>query len=157
MFVLKFKMEIQVSYTKLVAAEEIRSLRHKMLRQGQNFSTTSYDRDNEKDTFHLGVVLENNIVSCSTFYPEQTDKIPSKNAYRLRGMATDSSYLRKGYGDQIMQEAFQILKSKECDLLWCNARLIAVPFYQSVGFQEVGELFDISEIGPHYYMYKRIT
>ena len=111
---------------------------------------------NEKNTFHLGVVLEKNIVSCSTFYPEQTDKMPSKNAYRLRGMATDSSYLRKGYGDQIMQEAYHILKSKECDLLWCNARLIAVPFYQSVGFQEVGELFDIPEIGPHYYMYKRI-
>ena len=104
----------------------------------------------------MGVFLENNIVSCSTFYPEQTDKIPSKNAYRLRGMATDSSYLRKGYGNLIMQEAFQILKSRECDLLWCNARLIAVPFYQSVGFQEVGELFDIPEIGPHYYMYKRI-
>ena len=83
MSVLRFKMEIQVSYTKLVAAEEIRSLRHKMLRQGQDFSTTSYDRDNGKDTFHLGVFLEKNIVSCSTFYPEQTDKIPSKNAYRL--------------------------------------------------------------------------
>lgn len=147
----QFQVEI-----KKVVAKEVRPLRHSELRKGQDFSTTSYDRDNEKNTFHLGVFLENNIVSCSTFYPEQTDKIPSKNAYRLRGMATDSSYLRKGYGDQIMQEAFQILKSKECDLLWCNARLIAVPFYQSVGFQEVGELFDIPEIGPHYYMYKRI-
>ena len=149
-------MECQVAHIKLVDAEEIRSLRHKMLRQGKEFSTTSYDRDNEKLTFHLGFTIEEKIVSCATFYPEETNKIPSKNAYRLRGMATDYSYLRKGYGDQIMQEAFQILKSKECDLLWCNARLIAVPFYQSVGFQEIGDLFDISDIGPHYYMYKRI-
>ena len=55
-----------------------------------------------------------------------------------------------------MQEAFQILKLKECTLLWCNARIKAVPFYQSVGFQEIGDLFDIKDIGPHYYMYKRI-
>jgi len=156
MFVLKFKMEYQVAHIKLVDAEAIRPLRHKMLRQGKNYSTTSYKRDNEKNTFHLGVTVEDKIVSCATFYPQETNKNRYKNAYRLRGMATDSSYLRKGYGRQIMHEAFQILKSKECDLLWCNARLKAVPFYQSVGFQEVGELFDISDIGPHYYMHKRI-
>ena len=156
MFVLKYKMECQVVHIKLVDVEAILPLRHKMLRQGKTYSTTSYKRDNEGPTFHLGVTVEEKIVSCATFYPEETNKNRDKNAYRLRGMATDSSYLRKGYGRQIMHEAFQILKSKECDLLWCNARLIAVPFYQSLGFQEVGELFDISDIGPHYYMHKRI-
>jgi len=156
MYVLKYKMECQVAHIKLVDAEEIRPLRHKMLRQGKTYSTTSYNRDNERLTFHLGVTVEEKIVSCATFYPEETNKMRDKNPYRLRGMATDSNYLRKGYGRQIMQEAFQILKLKECNLLWCNARIIAVPFYQSVGFQEIGDLFDISDIGPHYYMYKRI-
>ncbi len=156
MFVLKFKMEIQVSHIKLVDAEEIRSLRHKMLRQGQDFSTTSYDRDNEKDTFHLGVIRENNIVSCSTFYPEQTDKMTSTTAYRLRGMATDYNFQRKGYASDLMEESFNELKEKECDLLWCNARLVAVNFYKSLGFKINGELFDIVGIGPHYYMYKEI-
>ena len=45
---------------------------------------------------------------------------------------------------------------KECDLLWCNARLVAVNFYKSLGFKINGELFDIVGIGPHYYMYKEI-
>jgi len=104
----------------------------------------------------LGVFVENEIVSCATFYPEKADKVHAKNAYRLRGMATDINYSRNGYGMKIMTEAFNILKNRHCDLIWCNARLIAVAFYQYVGFQEKGSLFDISDIGPHYYMYKRI-
>ena len=48
-------MEYQVAHIKLVDAEAIRPLRHKMLRQGKNYSTTSYKRDNEKNTFHLGI------------------------------------------------------------------------------------------------------
>ena len=53
-------MQIQTnSHIQLVEAEDIRPLRHKMLRQGQEFSTTSYKRDDEEDTFHLGVFVEN--------------------------------------------------------------------------------------------------
>jgi predicted GNAT family N-acyltransferase len=150
-------MQIETNtHIQLVDAEDIRPLRHKMLRQGKEFSTTSYDRDNEKDTFHLGVVLENNIVSCSTFYPEKSTKIKSENAYRLRGMATDSRFKRKGYASNLMSESFKELKKRDCDMVWCNARLVAVDFYKSVGFKITGELFNIEGIGPHYYMYKEI-
>ena len=150
-------MQIQTnSHIQLVEAEDIRPLRHKMLRQGKEFSTTSYKRDDEEDTFHLALFVEKEIVSCATFYPEKTDKVHAKNAYRLRGMATDINYSRNGYGMKIMTESFNILKKRNCDLIWCNARLIAVDFYQYVGFQEKGSLFDIADIGPHYYMYKKI-
>lgn len=150
-------MSIQVkSHIQFVSAKEIRPLRHKMLRKGKDFSTTSYKRDNDENTFHLGVFVEKKIVSCTTFYPENTTIVASKNAYRLRGMATDSDCSRKGYGMKMMKEAFAVLKSKNCDVLWCNARLIAVPFYHAVGMKEIGELFDISDIGPHYYMYKKL-
>lgn len=150
-------MKVQTnSYIQLVDAEDIRPLRHKMLRQGKEFSTTSYKRDNEESTFHLGAFVANEIVSCATFYPENTDKAHAKNAYRLRGMATDINYSRNGYGMKIMTKAFNILKNRNCDLIWCNARLLAVSFYHAVGMKEIGCLFDISDIGPHYYMYKRI-
>jgi len=41
-------------------------------------------------------------------------------------------------------------------MVWCNARLVAVEFYKSIGFKIIGDLFDIQGIGPHYYMYKKI-
>ena len=147
--------QLQVEINK-VEAKKIRSLRHSELRKGQDFSTTSYLKDYKEDTFHMACILGDKIVSCATFYPQKSIKIKSNNAYRLRGMATDSHFQRNGYASDIMRESFEELKKKDCDIVWCNARLAAVGFYKSVGFKIKGGLFDISAIGPHFYMYKEI-
>ena len=147
--------QVQVEINK-VDAEKIRPLRHAELREGQDFSTTSYLKDYEEATFHMACIVDDKIVTCATFYPEKSRKIKSDNAYRLRGMATDSNFQRKGYASDLMAESFKELKKEDCDMVWCNARLGAVDFYKSAGFNITGELFDIAEIGPHYYMYKEI-
>ena len=139
-----------------VDAEKVRPLRHSELRKGQDFSTTSYLKDYEEGTFHIACIVDDKIVTCATFYPEKSIKIKSNNAYRLRGMATASNFQRKGYATDLMNESFKELKNRDCDMVWCNARLVAVNFYKSVGFKITGELFDIKGIGPHYYMYKEI-
>lgn len=139
-----------------INAEEIRPLRHTELRQGKDFSSSSYLRDNDKETFHLACRINRKIITCATFYPEITDKKVSKNPYRLRGMATHVDFRRKGYAAELMSRSFEVLKEKGCDLLWCNARLVAISFYKSLGFKIIGDIFDIKEIGPHYYMYKEI-
>ena len=147
--------QLKVNISK-VDAEKIRSLRHSELRKGQDFSTTSYSKDNESDTFHIVCIVNEKIITCATFYPETSTKIKSENSYRLRGMATDSRFTRKGYATELMNESFKELKKRDCDTVWCNARLVAVNFYKSVGFKITGNLFDIEGIGPHYYMYKEI-
>ena len=139
-----------------VDAESIRSLRHSELRKGQDFSTTSYLKDYEVETFHMAYIVDDKTVTCATFYPEKSTKIKSENAYRLRGMATDSRFKRKGYASNLIAESFKELKKRDCDMVWCNARLVGVDFYKSVGFKIIGDLFDIAGIGPHYYMYKEI-
>jgi predicted GNAT family N-acyltransferase len=139
-----------------VDAKKVRPLRHSELRKGQDFSTTSYLKDYEADTFHMACIVDEKIVTCATFYPEKSSKIKSDNTYRLRGMATDYSFQRKGYATDLMNESFKELKNRDCNMVWCNARLVAVDFYKSSGFKITGEIFDIAEIGPHYYMYKEI-
>jgi len=139
-----------------VDAERIRPLRHSELRKGQDFSTTSYLKDYEINTFHMACIVDDKPVTCATFYPEKSTKIKTENAYRLRGVATDSRFKRKGYASNLMAESFKELKKRDCNMVWCNARLVAVDFYKSVGFKITGELFDIKGIGPHYYMYKEI-
>ncbi len=139
-----------------VDADKVRALRHSELRKGQDFSTTSYIEDYEVGAFHMACILDEKIVTCASYYPEQSIKIKSKMAYRLRGMATDSNFQRKGYATDLMKESLKELKKTDCDMVWCNARLGAVDFYKSVGFKITGDLFDIAEIGPHYYMYKEI-
>ena len=149
---------MQVLETQIISidAEKIRPLRHAELRQGQDFSTTSYLRDHDEDTFHMAYMLNGKVVTCATFYPEKTDEILAKNAYRLRGMATDSNFRRKGYARELMNKSFQKLKSCGVDVLWCNARMVAIRFYKSLGFKIIGDIFNIEGIGPHYYMYKEI-
>ena len=147
--------QLQVEINK-VEAEKIRPLRHSELRKGQDYSTTSYLKDYEEGTFHMACIADYKIVTCATFYAQKSMKIKSNNAYRLRGMATDSQLQRKGYARNLMLESFKELKKRDCDMVWCNARLVAVDFYKSVGFKITGELFDIKGIGPHYYMYKEI-
>ncbi len=139
-----------------VDAKKVRPLRHSELRKGQDFSTTSYLEDYEVDTFHMACIVDEKIVTCASFYPEKSIKIISDNAYRLRGMATASNFQRKGYATDLMSESFKELKNRNCDVVWCNARLVAVDFYKSAGFNIIGEIFDIEAIGPHYYMYKEI-
>ena len=149
---------MQILETEIISidAEKIRPLRHAELRKGQDFSTTSYLRDHDAETFHMACMVDSNVVTCATFYPEKTDKISAKNAYRLRGMATDSSFRRKGYARDLMKKSFQKLKLFGADILWCNARLVAISFYESLGFKIIGEIFNIEGIGLHYYMYKEI-
>ena len=147
--------QLQVEINK-VDAKKIRRLRHVELRKDQDFSTTSYLKDYEESTFHMACIIDDKIVTCATFYPEKSSKIKSDNAYRLRGMATDADFQRKGYASDLMTESFKELKKRACDMVWCNARLVAVDFYKSVGFKITGDLFDIQGIGPHYYMHKEI-
>ena len=139
---------------KVVAVKDIRPLRNLVLRPNLPIETTYYDLDNDIETFHLASIMDNTIISIGTFYPENDIELQTKNGYRLRGMATHPKFRRKSAATKLMKESFVLLKEKKCDVLWCNARLVAVEFYKSLGFKITGKIFDIPSIGPHYKMYK---
>jgi len=141
---------------KEVFAKDIRPLRSLVLRPNLPIETTFYDLDDGNETFHLASIMNNTIISIGTFYPENDIELQTKKGFRLRGMATHPDYRRKSAATKLMKESFILLKEKKCDILWCNARLIAVEFYKSLGFKKIGEIFDIPSIGPHYKMYKSI-
>ena len=141
---------------KVVAAKDIRPLRNLVLRPNLPIETTYYDLDNDIETFHLASIMDNTIISIGTFYPENDIELQTKNGYRLRGMATHPKFRRKSAATKLIKESFVLLKEKKCDFLWCNARLVAVEFYKSLGFKITGKIFDIPSIGPHYKMYKSV-
>ena len=157
MYVLKYKMTIKnLVEVKRISSDLIRPLRHAELRQGQDFTTTFYDKDYEEDTIHMACLRQNKVISCATFYPEVTHKLKSENPYRLRGMATATDFTRRGIGTLLMKKTFKLLQKKDVDIIWCNARLGAFNFYKKLGFEVIGDIFNIKDIGPHYYMFKKI-
>ena len=141
----------------LVSTSKLYAFRNLVLRPGKPLHTTFYDKDHDIDTFHMAISIESKAQCIATFYPEKMEGVYSRKSYRLRGMATHPNFRRKGLGKDLMQSAFIHLLQQQADLLWCKARLVAVPFYRSLGFQIIGEQYEIEGIGPHYNMYKLLT
>ena len=89
---------------------------------------------------------------------DDTPWAPHEPAVRLRGMAVDDAMQRRGLGRRVLEFAMGRAAMTYAPLttLWCNARLIAVPFYESMGFEIHGERFEIEGIGPHYVMHRAL-
>ena len=70
-------------------------------------------------------------------------------------MAVLDEYQGTGVGKILLQNIIQQLKhSNSSFLLWFNARVSASGFYAKLGFNIMGEAFDIPNIGPHYVMFQ---
>lgn len=136
---------------KRISASDTYPLRHKMLRAGKPIESCYYHGDKDELTFHLGAFLDKKLVSVASFYFENHQQfvLEYPNQFRLRGMATLAEYQGRGLSSQLLKTALPLIKQNLCSLLWCNARTSAEGFYHKVGFKSHGEIFDISEIGPH--------
>ena len=128
-----------------------------MLRPDSPIERCKFAGDEEDQTFHLGAFMDNKLVSVASFYFENHGELDEPFQFRLRGMATLPEYQHKGLSTELLKMAFPIIKQNFCNLVWCNARVSAVQFYQKVGFDKVGEEFDIPGIGPHLLMFKGLN
>ena len=114
-----------------------------------------FDGDFNMETFHLGGFYENELVGIATFMKNDIESLKG-NQYQLRGMATITKARGKGLGKLIINKAVVVLKEKQIDFLWCNARKEAVLFYEKLNFTKIGKEFIVEKVGPHYKMYTKI-
>ncbi|NEW78494.1 MAG: GNAT family N-acetyltransferase [Gelidibacter sp.] len=139
---------------KEISAEETFPIRLKVLRKNIPLPY-EFNGDFDKDTIHLGAFKNDKLIAVSS-YMKASNKNFERNQYQLRGMATLTEYQGFGAGKLMLEKAVQILKEKNSNVLWCNARIAAVDFYKKQGFQTFGEKFDILYVGEHYVMLKKI-
>lgn len=137
---------------KFISTEETYEIRKEILRR--NITLTEKNEDDfDESTFHLGAFIDTKLVSVATFMQNNHHYFDGFQ-YRLRGMATLDEYQGKGFGRKLISRAEEVLKEKNMDVLWCNARVVALDFYKKSGFKIKGSKFDITLIGNHYVMYK---
>lgn len=141
-----------------IASRETWPLRWKILRPHlQAASECAFPGDDDADSFHLGAFIDGRLASIATFKRETSEKFPAAvKPYRLRGMATEPADHRKGLGRALILEAEKRLRAEGSNFLWFNAREIAFPFYESLGYKYASEMFDIPHAGPHRTMFKDI-
>lgn len=138
-----------------IQPEQTLDLRSRVLRPGQPIEFCKYAEDHLATSFHLGIFEKHRIVCNGTFIQQEHAHFSeAKRPYRLRGMASDPAFQGQGLGSKLILEALVMLRQKNCDLIWFNARVSAEKFYEKLGFQKKDEIFDIPTIGPHKVMYK---
>ena len=133
-----------------VSPDVVHPLRHKVLRPHLPLEASCYSSDNNLGAIHFTLKKDDTILSIASFYYESLEAMPNKNSYRLRGMATEPTKQRKGFGGMVLHEAMDYLKKEsDVEILWCNARVTAFGFYEKMGFTILGEAFDVPNLGPH--------
>ena len=131
-------------------------IRHQVLWQHKSFDDCGIDIDDQAGAFHLGAYKGDELICVASFFKQSQAKFSKQHQYRLRAMATLSSSQNTGAARALLNTAFKILKDKDQDLLWCDARIIATGFYEKLGFKKLGDTYSIPIIGLHYLMYKTL-
>ncbi|TDJ03884.1 MAG: GNAT family N-acetyltransferase [Deltaproteobacteria bacterium] len=139
-----------------INARDTHRIRSEILRPGKSVDNCIFEGDDDDQTFHLGAFIENKLVSVASFYFDRHPDLDALYQYRLRGMATLPSFQRQGLSKALLKIGFPIVKQNQCSVVWCNAREEAMGFYQKVGFEKMGDKFEIPEVGPHFLMVKNI-
>lgn len=135
-----------------ITAEDARPIRHRVLRPGQSADRLVYPDDDASTSLHLGAhTSTGELVSVASFYQQPMPDSDSP-AIRLRGMATLPDHRSQGHGRRLIETALGQLTGQRITtplIMWCNARTSAASYYKRLGFKQVGDIFDIQDIGQH--------
>ena len=116
--------------------------------------------DGEPGVVHLAALdPAGDVVGACVLYPRTYPRRPeAPNAWQLRGMATAAAVRSQGVGALVIAKAVTEVRSRRGQLLWCEAREPAIPFYTRNGFQGDGEIYIGAETGiPHQFMWRELS
>ncbi len=132
-----------------VTLDEILPLRHAELRPGRPLETARFDGDHEPSTRHFGAFLRDSggAVACVSCMRRPR---AGADAWQVRGMATRGDLRGRGLGRALLLFALDALRAEDGPhLLWCNARVGALRFWERAGWSVASDVFDIPDVGPH--------
>jgi GNAT superfamily N-acetyltransferase len=149
--------------------KEVRPLRQAVLRPHQSLGEVGFARDERPGTAHFCADDDmGNVIGVATVWEElppwplpATLGSPSPGSsvrcWRLRGMATAPGWRRQGVGSALLAAVMRHVASNGGGLLWCNARLGGVGFYERHGLHAIGEPWEEPVIGPHVAMWRPVA
>jgi GNAT superfamily N-acetyltransferase len=131
---------------RVASADEIRELRLAVLRPNAERVPSAYDLMPE--TVHIGAFDGERVVGCASVFPDPY--VDEPNAWRLRGMAVDPAYQGQGIGRLVLDAATAAAEQAGAPSIWANGRVSAMAFYQRLGWDAVGDVFDYGPASlPH--------
>ncbi|MEM9280354.1 MAG: GNAT family N-acetyltransferase [Verrucomicrobiota bacterium] len=123
------------------------ALRQRILRDPLGLHYTEADVEAEREQQHLIVCIEGVLVGGLIWCRPD----PCKAVAKVRQVAVDVPFQGRGIGRFLMEEVMRWSASVGVGRLILHARLSVVPFYESLGFEAEGDVFE--EVGiPHRFM-----
>lgn len=141
---------------KPISARETYPVRLQVLRKGLALKDCVFNRDEDINTHHLGLFKDNLLIGVASYMKNTSNFFNITEQYQLRGMAILENHQGKNYGNLLLEKGERILKQLKTDVLWFNAREIAVNFYKRNNYETIGEFFNIEGVGTHIVMFKEL-
>ena len=138
-----------------VPVEATLELRQRVLRPHQELSEVVSSRERAPDAVHVAALMPDGTVVGTATVIEQAAPWGAPG-WRLRGMATDGGLRGRGIGARLLAAVVDHVREQGGGLLWCNARIPAIRFYERAGLQTRGEPWEEPEIGPHVVMWRQV-
>lgn len=130
-------------------------MRQQVLRPTQTVEEMLWARDLDPDTWHFAAFEGSEIVGIVTVYPAAPpEHSPLMDAWQFRGMATSPEVRGLGVGKALIRKCVETSQDAKAPLLWCDARISAMGFYEKLGFEKIGSPFEKPHAGPHWRMYR---
>ncbi len=139
-----------------ISAQQTFIVRHPVLRKGKPIDSCHFDGDELPTTQHFGLYENETVEGVISLFEKNNPLFDERHQVQIRGMAVLENNQGKGFGRLLVSHCEELLKSQNMALIWFNARENAVGFYQKMGYEIIGNAFDIPDVGIHYVMWKRL-
>jgi predicted GNAT family N-acyltransferase len=134
----------------------VRPLRSRVLRRGGPPEASVLPFDEDPRSRHLALLVDGEVVAVGSVLPEPPPWSPEHpHAWRVRGMATKEGLRSRGHGQKVLRGLIDYAASAGGEIIWCDARLAAVPFYERQGFAATGAVF-VNEGVDHLAMWREL-
>ncbi len=140
-----------------ITTAETWPLRQSVLRPGRPLAAAQFTGDDLPSTKHFGAFQSGELVGIASLFIADMPEHPGVGALQLRGMATAPAVRGAGFGRALVTACVAFTLASEKQLIWCNARRSAVEFYRKLGWEILGEEFDVPDAGPHFHMWRRVA
>jgi GNAT superfamily N-acetyltransferase len=130
--------------------QQMVQLRNDILRKPLGLSFTPDELAKEKDEILIAAFEEEKMLGCCMLVKSGGSTV------RLRQMAVLNNLQGKGIGRALMQFAENIARDLGYKKLTMHARVTAAGFYEKLGYDVVGDMFEEVTI-QHYSMEKSLT
>lgn len=125
------------------------ALRHEVLRKPLGLEFTDRELEEERSDYHLACQVDGELVGCLVLVPE------NRNEVRMKQVAVSPPAQGRGIGRALTEFAEGFARQRGFARVTLHARATAVPFYEKLGYERVGDEFEEVTI-PHWCMQKRL-